>query len=483
YKILIAGVDSVAVAQVSGLLNMAATMEGRLGYTPGAYALSGEGETVISPCVISDGFIENPDDYETDLILGLDLAAAANASTLTTLPSTKTNVVVNRGMISTTTPSPLFLNQVQDKLSPRSGGGVMESGKMEEQDRLIEEIDSSIRSDNILYLDAGYLAERIMGDQQMSHLFILGFAYQAGLLPVKVSSLEEAIHQDGGVAAQEMVSALEWGRIYYLSPHMALEEIEADHWSKKDPKERTISKLKMERPSAIPEFEKILSEIKVEDRGLKILLYPRIADLILYQDSLYAREYVRSVMSVMGREKEVVKDRLDLTMAVARSLFKLMAYKDEYEAARLHLTRANRERIASVFGKEAKVFWCIRPPWSKNKSLLGGWFMPVLSILASLRWMRRYRINPFGSSPIRRMEQDLPSWYREVIDTLILELHQGNYPLAVRIASSPDKISGYGMVKIASIKEVISEVERDLSFLNGEDLSDIEPLYEEASAN
>jgi indolepyruvate ferredoxin oxidoreductase len=168
----------------------------------------------------------------------------------------------------------------------------------------------------------------------------------------------------------------------------------------------------------------------------------------------------------MRREKEKVPGRLGLTLAVARYLFKLMAYKDEYEVARLHLLEANRHRLASLFGDLSfcKVSYRLRLPWQTAIAVVDGrWVEPIFHVLAACKWMRRYAWYPFfGSASTRRSERNLILWYHQVIEDLLSGLHEGNYAVALGIAMAPEKIRGYGHIKEASIADVTAAVDRSL---------------------
>ncbi|HLF85589.1 MAG TPA: DUF6537 domain-containing protein [Nitrospiria bacterium] len=450
YKIIITGMDSAGVARVNAVLTRAAILEGKLGYEPGAYVLSGDKGTAIACCILSEGFVDDPDDYETDLILGLDLDSTAIAVNLDGTNQARTIAVLSDLIPKVAIAQDLF---------PIPDG---------ERRKLKEKIDNSTLSTHKVYGE--YLAEKLLGDYMMGNLFILGIAYQAGLIPLSVEALEAGI-RESCMAAEEEIDAFKLGRGYYMAPDFMMEAIEADDWSKKDPKERALARLKAEEPTAIPEFEKIISEILVDEMDLKIkiILLPRIADLILYQDSRYARDYARFVLRTMRSEKEAGRGRLDITIAVARNLFKLMAYKDEYEVARLH--RANLEKITSIFGGSFKASYHVYPYLFifsmlglRHKIVFGGWFRLVLRLLASLKWIRRYPWNPFGFSPLRQKERALISWYRQSIESLLFNFFSNpydNYNLALRIALAPEKISGYGEVKEGLIDSMITALREE----------------------
>jgi indolepyruvate ferredoxin oxidoreductase len=327
----------------------------------------------------------------------------------------------------------------------------------------MESVDLVTKSENNVYLNTGELGERFLGNQQMSPFVLLGVAYQAGLLPVRAVSLEEALQQVG--EETQASTAFRLGRFYQLNLKELAPAMDTEQWDRRDPTDLAVTKLQGKGASAVKECEQILAEHAVDDGALKLVFYPRVADLMLYQNGRYARQYATFVIKTMRSEQQQVPGRLGLTIAVARYLFKLMAYKDEYEVARLHLLDANRQRLASLFGDLAlcKVSYRLRLPWEKDITIVAGWWVePALRFLASSKWLRRYSWNPFGSSSVRRLERNLISWYQQVIEDLLGGLHQGNYLVATSIAMAPEKIRGYGHIKEASIVEVKAAVEKCL---------------------
>jgi indolepyruvate ferredoxin oxidoreductase len=184
----------------------------------------------------------------------------------------------------------------------------------------------------------------------------------------------------------------------------------------------------------------------------------RIPELILYQNVAYARRYVEFVKKVVAIEQERTPGRTHLGEAVARYLFKLMAYKDEYEVARLLLDDGFFQQVRAQFGADAKLAFNLHPPLLralglKHKLRLGTWFTPVLKGLRALRGLRGTPLDLFAYAKVRRVERELIGEYRTLIESLLLNLNEANYDLAVQIAELPDVIRGYEGIKLASVTQ------------------------------
>jgi sulfite exporter TauE/SafE len=445
YKVIVVGMDSSDVATVVDLLSTAGELDGIAGLDLGAYALNfTEEEANVASWIFSEYMVDDPNCYGADLLIGLDLGATAAVTRRDDLRSIQTVAIVNTALVSTSPSGPE---------REQNGDGQGE----------IEAVNLVTKAVGNIFVNVGKLGERLLGNQQLSPFVLLGIAYQAGLLPVRAGSLEEAIQQSG--TEKEETTAFKVGRYFHLHREKLAQAIEADQWSYTDPTDLALSKLKGQE-SLVKDCAQILADHAVEDAALQLVFYPRVADLILYQNSHYARQYAEFVLKTMRLEQEKVPGRLGLTFAVARYLFKLMAYKDEYEVARLHLLEANRQRLASLWGdlSLSKVSYRFKLPWQTAITIVDGrWAEPVFRVLAACKWMRRQAWYPFfGSASIRRLERDLIPWYQQVIDDLLLGLHGGNYSLALSIAMAPEKIRGYGHIKEASMAHVRATVETSL---------------------
>jgi indolepyruvate ferredoxin oxidoreductase len=200
-----------------------------------------------------------------------------------------------------------------------------------------------------------------------------------------------------------------------------------------------------------------------EDAELARLLRIRVPDLIAYQDIAYARSYLNVVDRVRRTESERVGERSELAEAVARNLYKLMAYKDEYEVARLSIALEADSAVYAEFGSNAKVSYHLHPPvlrviGMRRKITLGQWFRPVFRLLVTMRRLRGTPFDPFGRTAVRRLERELITEYQRVVDALLAGLTPDTHATAVEIASLPDIIRGYEEIKAGNARRYREEL-------------------------
>jgi indolepyruvate ferredoxin oxidoreductase len=182
-----------------------------------------------------------------------------------------------------------------------------------------------------------------------------------------------------------------------------------------------------------------------------------VPELIAYQDEAYARRYVEFVEKVAQAELTAVPGRTGLSEAVARQLHKLMAYKDEYEVARLHLDATLEAELRSRFGERSRYYWHLHPPLLralglKRKLRLGAWFRPAFQALHAFRRLRGSPLDPFGYAEVRRVERALVGEYIQQIEAVLRRLGLANHDAAVALAELPDQIRGYEHVKLDNVK-------------------------------
>jgi indolepyruvate ferredoxin oxidoreductase len=192
------------------------------------------------------------------------------------------------------------------------------------------------------------------------------------------------------------------------------------------------------------------------ERSLADVLARCLPELAAFQDQACADDYAGFVERVRAREAAVTGGTA-LTRAVAENLYKLTAYKDEYEVARLSLDPALAAAVRAQFGDGARYQYRLHPPvlralGLKHKVSLGPWFRPAFGTLVAMRRLRGTRLDPFGYTEVRRTERALITEYREVIETLLASLTAGNHDLAIQIASLPDMIRGYEEIKLANVR-------------------------------
>jgi indolepyruvate ferredoxin oxidoreductase len=343
-----------------------------------------------------------------DLILGCDIVTSAGEKVLAGASTERTHAVLNTAEVM-----PASFTQKADLRIPA------------EEMRL--RIESRVLKGAAHAIDATRIATALLGDSIASNLFTLGFAYQKGLVPLDARSIEEAIGLNGQ-AVKMNLDAFLWGR-------RAAHDLAA------------VEKILGPRDS---QAEETLDEMVAR----------REAFLGDYQDQAYAAQYAEFVAKVRQREAEAAPKSGALTRAVARYLFKLMAYKDEYEVARLYTDGTFDAALGKRF-KGGRLTFHLAPPLFARidpvtgvprKTAFGPWMKSAFSVLAWLRFLRGTAFDPFGRSRERRRERALIGEYRSVIDELLAALTPRNVALAAEIAAIPEQIRGYGHVKERHLK-------------------------------
>jgi indolepyruvate ferredoxin oxidoreductase len=287
-----------------------------------------------------------------------------------------------------------------------------------------------------------------------ANMLVLGAAYQAGAIPVSAAAIEQAILHNG-VSVRMNTHAFRAGRLFVADPA----------WVKSI--KRTRLGAVEEAPVPTAEARALMERVAAEGE-LRRLLEIRVPELIAYQDDGYARTYVDVVARVRAAERVGAPGESRLSEAVARYLFKLMAYKDEYEVARLHLKQDLARSLADEYPDGVDVRYHLHPPmlralgWTK-KITLGRWFDGAFRVLVRLRGLRGTAWDPFGRAEVRRVERELIGEYRALVDKAIVDLSPAGYERAVKLASLPDLIRGYESIKLGNVTRFREEV-RTLGF-------------------
>ncbi|MBV8406884.1 MAG: indolepyruvate ferredoxin oxidoreductase family protein, partial [Alphaproteobacteria bacterium] len=281
------------------------------------------------------------------------------------------------------------------------------------------------------FVDGTGLATAILGDSIATNLFMLGYAWQKGLVPLSLQALERAIELNG-VAVETSKRTFSWGRL--AAHNLAAVEAAAK------------PTLRVEKPVA---------------RTLGEIVAKRVELLTAYQDRTYAERYRAFVDQVAAAEKAKAPGRKGLAEAVAKSLCKLMAYKDEYEVARLYSDGEFLKKLGGQFEGNYTLSFHLAPPLFAErdpqtghlkKREYGPWVLTLFGFLASLKRLRGTRFDIFGRSEERRMERRLIDEYRATVATLLATLGQDNHAMAVQIASLPETMRGFGHVKEKNVK-------------------------------
>jgi indolepyruvate ferredoxin oxidoreductase len=449
YAIYIPGVGGTGVVTVNALLCYAALMEGKSLLNLDQTGLAQKGGAVLSNVILTEGqtIASNKVGMGTaDLYLVLDALGGVSPANLDRAHAQRTAAVVN------TTPSPTGEMIRNNSLLFPTEGAIRRT------------IDQCTRQGHNVYLDAGTIAENLFGDHMATNIFLLGVAYQAGLLPLKAESIEGAITLNG-VAIEQNQQAFRYGRRYVCDPQAVL-ELALPHT--KNAAEERAAALHRLGPQQADAYIQLLERCRHLDAEARRLLAVRIGELIDYQDVTYATAYVDFVLHVAAREADACPGHTELTQAVIRYLYKLMAYKDEYEVARLHLKGAWQEQLGGMFERQLTRYYHFHPPLLRAMGLqrklkLGPWFERPLRFLLKMKRLRGGALDIFGYAHIRRQERQLIPWYRQAIETLLPHLDDSNHALAVVIANAPDGIRGYEDIKLHRIAETKDLVAQHLT--------------------
>ncbi|HEX3616416.1 MAG TPA: DUF6537 domain-containing protein, partial [Solirubrobacteraceae bacterium] len=297
------------------------------------------------------------------------------------------------------------------------------------------------RDADALALPAETLAEQLFGSHLQANMLLIGAAYQHGCLPLRADSIERAIELNGA-AAESNVAAFRWGRAVVARPELLAE-------------------------SGAGEREPDSGH----ERSLADLLERYETELVAYQDAGYAAGYAADVQSVAA----IVQERLgaggiEIANAYADGLYKLMAYKDEYEVARLHLDVVERARREAEFGADARVKVLLHPPLlrslgMKRKLRVGRSAMPLFRVLRGSKRLRGTAFDPFGRTEIRRLERALIDEYRALVAQALDELAPATAAVVLQIVQLPDMVRGYEQVKLANVERMRERAEELLAQL------------------
>ncbi len=410
WGIVVAGVGGTGVITIGSLLGMAAHLEGKGVITQDAAGLAQKGGSTWSHIQIANRpeaiYTTKVDMAKADLVIGCDPIVTATPTTMSVMQPGRTFVALN----SHGSPTAAFVTN-PDWQAP--------------DDRCASALAQAVGPELLGSFDAEQVAVQLLGDSIYTNPLILGYAWQKGRVPLSHAALMRAIELNG-VQADNNKAAFEWGR-------------------------RCAHDLAAVR--ALFQTAQVIQFVKKP--SLTEMVAKRVDFLTAYQNAAYAAEYQAFVDKVHAAERAVAGSGTRLSQAVARYLFKLMAYKDEYEVARLHTDAAFSQRIASMFEGDYRVVHHLAPPSSAAKDeqghlvkkSYGPWMRKAMQVLAKMKGLRGTALDPFGRTQERRTERALIQEYRQCIEGLLSELTPERLALAVEIASIPEDIRGYGHVK------------------------------------
>ncbi|WP_338822015.1 indolepyruvate ferredoxin oxidoreductase family protein [Bradyrhizobium septentrionale] len=417
YDLLVTGVGGTGVITVGALIAMAAHLEGRgvsvLDFTGFAQKF-GPVLSYLRLAAAPEALHQvRIDQGAADALIGCDLVVSSSA---------KASGTYRRGM------------RAAVNLAEMPTGDVVRFRDADLASPVrLRAIERVIGAGNLTAIDANALAERLLGDSVYANIMMLGFAWQQGLVPVSLDALTRAIELNG-VTVERNKQALAWGRLAFADPDFLPKAENAD----------------ANAPETLDQ------------------MIARRADFLRdYQDEAYAARYRATIDRV--RRAEAALNSESLTDAVARSLFKLMAYKDEYEVARLHMQTGFLDELKREFDGDYRVQYHLAPPFLASghdargrprKRAFGQWIQTPLRLLARLKGLRGTAFDVFGYTAERHAERALIGWYETLIDTVLGNLDNTRLPDLVAIAKAPMEIRGYGPVKDAAIDKTKAEVAR-----------------------
>jgi indolepyruvate ferredoxin oxidoreductase len=410
YNIVVTGVGGTGVVTIGALMGMAAHLEGKGVLVLDMAGMAQKGGAVMSHVRLAAA----PDclhaarvaSTQADVLLGCDMMVAAGKDAFALSAVTRTVAVINTDVA----PTGSFARNPDWQASPEA---------------LFEQVQKNAR--RTVSIDASRLATALMGDAVATNVFMLGFAWQQGLVPLQESSLTRAIELNGAAVEMNM-AAFAWGRQAAVDPSAARLAAGID---------KAISIITMSRKTS-----------------LEAIVADRMSRLTGYQNVSYARRYEAFVREMAKAEQDSVGGER-ISREIATSLYKLMAYKDEYEVARLHAESGFFERIDRQFEGDYKLRFHLAPPlFAKRdshghliKQELGSWIAAAFKWLAKAKFLRGTVVDPFGYTAERREERSAIGEFEALMRRVMSELTAERLDAAIELARLPQSVRGFGHVR------------------------------------
>jgi indolepyruvate ferredoxin oxidoreductase len=419
WGVLVTGVGGTGVVTIGGVLGVAARIDG-IGVTVlDQTGLAQKGGAVTShirfareQAALHAVRIAAGD---ANVVLGCDMVVTATNDCLAKMRHGFTHAVLN-GYEATT-------------------GDITKNPDMKFPARsMLDTVRDAVGDAHFDQVDATQIATALMGDSIATNMFMLGFAWQKGLIPVSIDAIMQAIELNG--AAIEMnKQAFIWGR------HTAVDRVRVEKIA----------------------FPEVQAAIQLANQTLDEFIARRVADLTQYQDAAYAARYTALVDKVRAAERRVAPESELLTWAAARSYFKVLAYKDEYEVARLYTDGAFLKALAEQFEGSYTLNFSLGPTWLQwlarkgsgaKKFKLGPWVMSAFGLLAKMKGLRGSKLDLFGYAEDRKMERQLIVDFERSLETVLSGLNAEKLANAAEIVEMSQKVRGYGHIKLASYAAV-----------------------------
>jgi indolepyruvate ferredoxin oxidoreductase len=423
FGVIVTGIGGTGIVTIAQVLGTAAHIDGKAASIIDMAGLAQKGGAVFSHMRIA----EKPEHIQAirvpaggaNLVLGGDLVVAGGKRVVASMRAGETTVVVNT---HETFPGDFTRNA--DFSLP--------------VERLKRTIQAAADRDHARFVDATRLSTALFGSSLGQNIFLLGYAYQLGAVPVSEAAIVRALELNGEAVAMNR-AAFTWGRRAAVDPEMVA---------------------RLVAPAEAHTDARRLSG------SLEETIARRIQFLTDYQSANYAQRYRALVERVRAAEEARSPGSTTLTDTVARNLFRLMAYKDEYEVARLYTDGSFENQVKASFEGKLRYEFLLAPPLlaridpdlgRPRKMSFGPWILSAFKVLKRFRFLRGTALDPFGYSAERRMERRLVSEYTAIVDELIDKLRSSNHALAVAIAGLPEKMRGFGPIKMKNVTAAKAE--------------------------
>jgi indolepyruvate ferredoxin oxidoreductase len=417
------GIGGTGVVTVSQILQMAAHLDGRCAAGLEQTGLAQKGGPVVSDVRIAKQPVRGAvraSRGTVDVLIGFDLLGAASDDTLAMALPGHTIAVVNSAVVPT---AAMVTGRVAVPGSPVDA---------------LERIAAATHPDAALHVDAQGLCEALFADHMPANMLLVGAAFQHGCIPLSADAIEQAI-QLNGAAVEKTLAAFRWGRAAVADPAAVAAAVAGS----------VAGSVTAPRGT---------STAPARASGLAEVLATRVADLTGYQDEAYADRYAEEVQRVVAiaAERAGAEAGERIGVAYATGLHKLMAYKDEYEVARLHLDPAEKARRDAEFGPDASVSVLLHPPVLRalgmtRKIRLRRTAGPAFRALRAARRLRGTALDPFGRAEVRRVERALVGEYQALVREAIGHLRPDTVDAVAAIAVLPDVVRGYEQIKLRNV--------------------------------
>ena len=445
FNILLTGIGGSGVITLGAILGTAAHLEGKGASTLDVAGLAQKNGPVTSHLRVAN----SPEELHStriatrtaDLIVGCDIVVTTGMDCLSKINKHKTNMVINSHVAPTST----FASNPNLDLSSV---------------RMIRGLKAVTSNELIHFINATKFATSLMGNAIAANLFLVGYAIQKGLFPISLPAIERAIELNG-VSVEMNKESIYWGRLAALD----IKKVESIAFSETPPSD------------LIETLESVIED--------------RYDFLVGYQNKKYADKYKSLVVQIINADKGISNEREDLSMAVAKFYFKLMAYKDEYEVARLHTGDEIKKYLEDKLDGNYKIEYSLAPPLFGGRDKRTGRYpkrkLPsatyyLFSIMKHFKFLRGTAFDLFGMSSHRKTERALIREYEDMMSEIIVKININNYDAATKIALLPDHIKGYDVVKELNIQKAKLLKQQYFNELNGNNIETVNKYIKAAGA-